>query len=143
MTPPSTFVSQVYETVSERDRDGQRARSLARRLDTRRNERWPELIKLAIRYHGNFAYLSGLTAGDDQPMPLCRLRYLGSPDQWGFAVYLASKDGYEDSILPTGSFTGVNGQVVVLGGGHRGSSLVANESPRGHAFLRVVRWVSR
>jgi hypothetical protein len=37
----------------------------------------------------------------------------------------------------------VNGQVDVLAGGHRKSSLVANESPRGHASLRVVRWVSR
>ena len=24
----------------------------------------------------------------------------------GFAVYLASKDGYEDSVLPTGAFAG-------------------------------------
>jgi len=38
----------------------------------------------------------------------------------------------------------VNGQVDVLAGGHRKSSLVANESPRGQCpFGRVVRWVSR
>ena len=37
----------------------------------------------------------------------------------------------------------VNGHVDVLGGGHRKSSVVANESPRGHGSLRVVRWVSR
>ena len=24
----------------------------------------------------------------------------------GFAIYLASKDGYEDSVLPTGGFAG-------------------------------------
>ena len=40
------------------------------------------------------------------PLNLCRLRYIGSPDKWGFGCYLASKDGYEDSVLPTGSFTG-------------------------------------
>jgi hypothetical protein len=34
------------------------------------------------------------------------LRYLGSPNEWGFAIYLASKDRYEESILPRGSFTG-------------------------------------
>ena len=39
-------------------------------------------------------------------MPLFRLRYVGSPHEWGFAIYLASKDGYEESILPPGSFTG-------------------------------------
>lgn len=32
--------------------------------------------------------------------------HLGSPQRWGFAAYLASKDGYEDSVLPSGSFTG-------------------------------------
>ena len=81
-------------------------RTLVRRLDTHRQQRWPELLELGIRYRANFAYLTGVTADDDQPMSLCRLRYLGSADHWGFAIYLASKDGYEDSILPTGSFTG-------------------------------------
>jgi hypothetical protein len=38
---------------------------------------------------------------------------------------------------------GVNGQVDVLAGGHRKSSLVAKKSPRGQVCLRVVRWVSR
>jgi len=84
--------------------DGAR-RALARRLDLRRQERWPELLDLNIRYRGSFAYIAGTTAEDDT-LPLCRLRYLGSPHQWGFAIYLASKDGYEDSILPRGSFTG-------------------------------------
>jgi hypothetical protein len=80
-------------------------RALARRLDLRRQERWPELVDLNIRYRGSFAYIDGATA-DDDTLPLCRLRYLGSPHEWGFAVYLASKDGYEDSILPQGTFTG-------------------------------------
>jgi hypothetical protein len=80
-------------------------RALARRLDLRRQERWPELLDLNIRYRGSFAYLDGTTAEDDS-LPLCRLRYLGSPHEWGFAIYLASRDRYEDSILPRGTFTG-------------------------------------
>ena len=58
-----------------------------------------------MRYRSSFAYLNGVTAEDDS-LPLCRLRYLGSPGEWGFAIYLASKDRYEDAILPTASFTG-------------------------------------
>jgi hypothetical protein len=81
-------------------------RALTHRLELRRRQRWPELADLSIRYRASFAYLQGTTAEDDS-LPLCRLRYLGSPDQWGFAIYLASKDSYEDSILPRGSFTGV------------------------------------
>ena len=80
-------------------------RALARRLDIRRQERWPDLLDIKIRYRGSFAYVEGVTR-DDGSLPLCRLRYLGSPQEWGFAIYLASKDGYEDSILPRGTFTG-------------------------------------
>jgi hypothetical protein len=80
-------------------------RALQRQLESRRQERWPDLVELNLRYRGSFAYVDGSTA-EDSSMPLFRLRYLGSPDEWGFAVYLASKDGYEDSILPRGSFTG-------------------------------------
>ena len=79
-------------------------RALQRRLDQHRQQRWPKLHDLAIRYRGDFAYLTGTTTEGD--LPLCRLRYLRSAEEWGFAAYLASKDGYEDSILPHGSFTG-------------------------------------
>jgi hypothetical protein len=80
-------------------------RALTHRLNLRRQERWPTLEDLSIRYRGSFAYVAGSTQ-DEGSLPLFRLRYLGSPDTWGFAVYLASKGGYEDSILPRGSFTG-------------------------------------
>ncbi len=29
-------------------------------------------------------------------------RYAGSAGLWGFAIHLASKDGYQDAVLPTG-----------------------------------------
>ncbi len=35
-----------------------------------------------------------------------RLCYTGAVGRWGFALYLASSDRYEDSMLPTGSPTG-------------------------------------
>jgi hypothetical protein len=85
---------------------------LARRLDAHRQQRWPQLSELNIRYRANFAYLQGATETEDHPLPLCRLRYLGTVDQWGFAIYLASKDGYEDSVLPNGSFTGTPEQAL-------------------------------
>lgn len=77
---------------------------LEQRLHLRRRERWPALRDLEVRYRGDFAYVTG--RDDDGAMSLCRLRYTGSPESWGFACYLASKDGYEDSILPAGRFTG-------------------------------------
>jgi hypothetical protein len=79
--------------------------SLAQRLQQRRRERWPSLTRVSVRVRGNFAYISA-TAADDEELPLCRLRYGGSASQWGFAIYLASRDGYEDSVLPTGMTAG-------------------------------------
>lgn len=78
-------------------------RALQQRLDQRRQQRWTELNGLTVRYRGDFAYVTATTIDGD--LPLCRLRYLRSPGEWGFAAYLASRDGYEDSILPSGSFT--------------------------------------
>ncbi|MGX1267146.1 hypothetical protein RKD18_000340 [Streptomyces phaeoluteigriseus] len=34
--------------------------------------------------------------------PLCRLRFTGVLHTWGFALYLASNDSYQDDILPSG-----------------------------------------
>lgn len=79
--------------------------SLAQRLQQRRRERWPSLTRVSVRVRGNFAYISGTTV-DDEELDLCRLRYGGSASLWGFAVYLASKDGYQDSVLPNGMTVG-------------------------------------
>lgn len=83
---------------------------LEQRLQARRSERWSALQELTVRYRGDHAYVTGTDS--DGPLPLCRLHYTGSPDHWGFACYLASKDGYEESILPTGSFTGTPEQAL-------------------------------
>jgi hypothetical protein len=37
---------------------------------------------------------------------LCRLGYRGSASQWGFAIYRASHDDYENSYLPSGYSAG-------------------------------------
>jgi hypothetical protein len=75
--------------------------SLGQRLRQRQRERWPGLAIGDVRFRGRFAYVDGeLETG--QLLPLCRVRYAGSASLWGFAIYLASRDGYGDSILPTG-----------------------------------------
>ena len=79
--------------------------SRQQRLSARARERWPQLSGVDVRFHGAFAYVTG-ELPDGEPMPLMRLRYGGSAARWGFAIYLASKDGYEDSVLPTGFTAG-------------------------------------
>jgi hypothetical protein len=79
--------------------------NLQQRLTRHAEQRWPALTAVHVRYRGLFAYLDGQLP-DGTTMPLCRLRYNGSAHIWSFAIYLASRDGYQDSVLPSGSPTG-------------------------------------
>jgi hypothetical protein len=76
--------------------------SLRHRLDTRARNRWPQLSEVRLRYRAGFAYVDGVLA-DGEVLHLCRLRYVGSAHDWGFAIYRASHDDYDDSFLPTGT----------------------------------------
>jgi hypothetical protein len=58
-----------------------------------------------VRFRGAFAYVTAYLP-DGDTMPLMRLRYGGSATHWGFAIYLASKNGYQDSVLATGDMAG-------------------------------------
>ena len=78
--------------------------SLSQRLSARARERWPRLAEVKVRFRAGFAYVDGRV--DDEVMPLFRLRYAGSASRWGFAIYRASHDDYEESFLPTGVMGG-------------------------------------
>ena len=77
-----------------------------RRLEEHWHRRWPQLKDLRVRFHAPFAYVEAtLPDGDDQP--LFRLKWTGHRDRlWAFAIWLASKDAYERSVLPSGAFVG-------------------------------------
>ena len=75
--------------------------SLRQRLAARAAERWPQLAGVTVRWHGDFAYVAGQLP-DGTALPLMRLCYNGSAPAWGFAIYRASHDDYEKSVLPTG-----------------------------------------
>jgi hypothetical protein len=76
--------------------------SLAQRLRAHARSKWPQLTTVHVRYHGQFAYVAGELAGGDR-LPLMRLRYGGSAHRWGAAIYVASKDSYEDQTWFTGT----------------------------------------
>lgn len=79
--------------------------SLEQRLDEHARTAWPQLSRLHIRHRGAFAYIDG-ELPDGDTAKLMRLRYGGTASRWGFALYYASSDRYEDSLLPTGGLAG-------------------------------------
>ena len=75
--------------------------SLRQRLLARAGDRWPQIDKLHTRYRAGFAYIDATLADGDQ-LKLCRLTYAGSASRWGFAIYRASHDDYQQAALPDG-----------------------------------------
>ena len=75
--------------------------SITLRLLDHAETHWPQLKKVKVTYRGAFGYVTGVLPGGEQ-IPLCRLRYGGSAHSFGFAIYSAAHDRYQDSILRTG-----------------------------------------
>jgi len=75
--------------------------SIILRLLDHAEKNWPQLKKVQARYRGSFAYVTGVLP-DDEQIPLFRLRYGGSAHSFGFAIYSAARDRYEDAVLLTG-----------------------------------------
>lgn len=75
------------------------------RLNEHAKQRWPALERVEVRFRAGFAYTDGVLPGE-HTLKLCRLRFHGALHTWGFAIYLASRDSYEDNILPSGRPSG-------------------------------------
>src|SRR5579863_9712594 len=73
--------------------------SITLRLLDHAETNWPQLAKVRARYHGSFAYITGVLRNGQQ-IPLFRLRYGGS------AIYTAARDRYQDAVLRIGLPTG-------------------------------------
>ena len=85
--------------------------------------------RLDVRFRGQFCYLDAYTEpeplGPNWPPPdwpetreemlerlrntpthICRLRFFGGEERWGFAFYTYSNERYELSVYPSGEFLG-------------------------------------
>ena len=85
--------------------------SVTLRLLDHAEQHWPQLTRVEVTYRGAFAYISGVLP-DGERIPLCRLRYGGSAHSFGFAIYSASRDRYEEAVLLTGLPAGTPQQAL-------------------------------
>lgn len=75
--------------------------------------RWPALEEVTITWRGSYGYLTGyLSASDDDTIKLCRIQYLGDPDDWAFAIWQASTDTYAEAVLLNGRAAGHPSQAL-------------------------------
>jgi hypothetical protein len=75
--------------------------SVTLRLLAHAERHWPQLSSVEGTYRGGFAYVTGVLAEGEQ-IPLCRLRYGGSAHSFGFAIYSAAHNRYQEAALLTG-----------------------------------------
>ena len=80
-------------------------------LDHYASQQWPQVEEITIRWHGSYGYLTAWLP-DDEEITLCRLRYTGSDTHWEFALYTASTETYQDSLLPDGNHEGTPEQAL-------------------------------
>jgi hypothetical protein len=88
--------------------DPQTRNAVTARITAHVTAGWPRLGKPLVRYRGQYCYVAALLPGHREPVPVLRLRYLGSPDEWAIGIYKASTGQYSESELP-GAFGGANG----------------------------------
>jgi hypothetical protein len=80
---------------------------IAGTVDHHASQHWPALEEVTISWRGSYGYLTGyLSDNDDDTISLCRIQYLGDPDNWAFAIWQASSDSYTGAVLLDGHFTG-------------------------------------
>ncbi len=75
--------------------------SLEQRLCVHARQRWPN-IELAVRHRAGFAYADAHLP-NGEVLPLLRLRYGGSANHWGVALYRPSTGKYEDQVWFSGT----------------------------------------
>ena len=85
--------------------------SITVRLLDHAEAHWPQLTRVQVTSRGAFGYITGVLP-DGQHIPLCRLRYGGSAHSFGFAIYSAPRDRYQDAVLLTGLPAGTPQQAL-------------------------------
>ena len=88
--------------------DQQTRNAVTQRIIARVTAGWPRLGAPLVRHRGQYCYVAALLPGHREPMPILRLRYQGSADQWAIGIYKASTGQYSENELPA-SFGGATG----------------------------------
>jgi hypothetical protein len=81
--------------------DDQTRTAVTQRIADHIHRGWPRLKAPVVHHRGQFCYVAAVLQDGQNPVPLLRLRYQGSPDKWRIAIYLASDDCYSETELPT------------------------------------------
>jgi hypothetical protein len=132
--------------VFDPDHGGVKVPEVVKRRTEERIRRYAEAhfagryTRLEVRFRGQFCYIDAYTEPEplgpdwppadwpesreqymerlrNTPTHLCRLRYFGDEEGWGFAFYTYSGSRYELSIFPSGEFFGTPEEALQVSAG--------------------------
>ena len=83
------------QTPGEQDRNAVTARITAHVAAG-----WPRLGPPQVSFRGRYCYAAVTLPGHRGPTPFLRLRWTGSPDEWGIGIYKASTETYSENEFP-------------------------------------------
>lgn len=98
----SSVMPQKRQTIKSKGIPDTILRGLEERLRRHSATHWPACRSITIRGRGEFAYVEVQGPDDLGPEPLCRLRYMGNPEEWEFAYFTWAREVYQPSFLGTG-----------------------------------------
>lgn len=79
-------------------------------LDHYASRAWPQLEEVTIGWRGSYGYLVGHLPEED--LALARIEYLGDAQHWAFALYEPASERYQDTVLPSGQWTGTPNEAL-------------------------------
>jgi hypothetical protein len=77
--------------------------SLRQRLIAHANQNWPGIRRITTTYRGRYAYIAATTDNTDDDIKLLRLGYGGYATTWRVALYRASHNDYQPTLMPDGT----------------------------------------
>lgn len=73
---------------------------------------WYPRIQIRPRFKGQFCYIETIETGNEDPLPLCRLRYL--TNGWSLALFMYGNDRYMPCSFSKGKLEGTLEEALVI-----------------------------
>ena len=80
--------------------DEQARNTVTARITARVAAGWPRLPAPEVSFRGRFCYVAVALPGHRKRTPFLRLRWTGSPDEWGIGIYKATTESYSENEFP-------------------------------------------
>jgi len=93
--PPPAIMESMPQTPDEQARNAVTARITAHIAAG-----WPRLGLPEVRFRGRYCYVAVTLPGHRGPTPFLRLRWTGSPEEWGIGIYKATTEQYSENEFP-------------------------------------------